>query len=97
MLSFHQLWISEDFGGEWRVIERYVKTYYWSEMTSPPTLYIVREEPTGGATVLSSQMLFRYDVSEVVTIACSPSSVLVVKHSQVIPPLCVYHDCHKLW
>ncbi|XP_037803738.1 sortilin-related receptor-like isoform X3 [Penaeus monodon] len=54
-----RLWISEDFGGEWRVIERYVKTYYWSEMTSPPTLYIVREEPTGGATVLSSQMLFR--------------------------------------
>ncbi|XP_069974716.1 sortilin-related receptor isoform X2 [Penaeus vannamei] len=54
-----RLWISEDFGEGWRVIERYVKTYYWSEMTSPPTLYIVREEPTGGATVLSSQMLFR--------------------------------------
>ncbi|XP_042893587.1 sortilin-related receptor-like isoform X2 [Penaeus japonicus] len=54
-----KLWISEDFGVAWRVVERYVKTYYWSEMTSPPTLYVVRKEPSGGATVLSSQMLFR--------------------------------------
>lgn len=37
-------------------------------MTSPPTLYIVREEPTGGATVLSSQMLFRYDVFKIMTV-----------------------------
>ncbi|XP_045625309.2 sortilin-related receptor isoform X2 [Procambarus clarkii] len=53
-----KLWISEDFGENWRIIERFVKSYFWSEATSPPTLYVEREEPSGSASVVSSQYLF---------------------------------------
>ncbi|CAL4091361.1 unnamed protein product, partial [Meganyctiphanes norvegica] len=53
-----KLWISEDFGEAWRVVEMYVKSYYWFEATSPPTLYIERQDSTGKAAVLSSQTLF---------------------------------------
>ena len=54
-----QLWISEDFGKNWRMIGMLVKSYYWSEMTSPPTLYVEREEPSGLTSVVASLDLFR--------------------------------------
>ncbi|XP_071524036.1 sortilin-related receptor-like isoform X2 [Panulirus ornatus] len=57
----HKLWISEDFGEEWRVIGMYVKSYYWLEISSPPTLYVEREEPSGSAAVVASQDLFSED------------------------------------
>ena len=41
------------------MIGLFVKSYYWSETTSPPTLYIEREEPSGLASVVASMDLFR--------------------------------------
>ncbi|XP_042228900.1 sortilin-related receptor-like isoform X2 [Homarus americanus] len=54
-----KLWISENFGESWRIIGMFVKSYYWSETTFPPTLYVEREEPSGSASVVSSTELFR--------------------------------------
>ncbi|KAK7076324.1 Sortilin-related receptor [Halocaridina rubra] len=54
-----KIWVTEDFGQNWRMIGLFVKSYYWSEITEPPTLYIEREEPSGSASVVASQELFR--------------------------------------
>lgn len=54
-----KLWISEDFGENWKVIEQFVKSFFASEITSPPTLYIERGKDTESSSVLASQELFR--------------------------------------
>lgn len=62
-----KLWVSEDFGETWRMIGIYVKSYYWSEVTNPPTLYVERQEPSDVAAVTASQDLFR-DQSSIKTV-----------------------------
>ena len=49
-----QLWVTEDFGKAWRSIGYYVKSFFISEFTSPPTLYIERRK-TDVSAVLSTQ------------------------------------------
>lgn len=56
---FFQLWISEDFGENWKIIEQFVKSFFASEITTPPTLYIERGKDTESSSVLASQHLFR--------------------------------------
>ncbi|XP_068235637.1 sortilin-related receptor-like [Palaemon carinicauda] len=62
-----KLWASEDFGETWRMIGINVKSYYWSEVTNPPTLYVERRERADVAAVQASQNLFR-DKSSVRTV-----------------------------
>ncbi|KAG0721755.1 Sortilin-related receptor [Chionoecetes opilio] len=59
--SERKLWISEDFGSTWRIIGMAVKSFFTSEFTSPPTLYIEtqKRKDTESSSVLSSQELFR--------------------------------------
>ena len=73
--NIFQLWISEDFGETWRMIGLFVKSYYWSETTSPPTLYIEREEPSGLASVVASMDLFRQVVGSSFMVLCAAQPV----------------------
>ncbi|XP_076042677.1 sortilin-related receptor-like [Oratosquilla oratoria] len=61
-----QLWLSEDFGASWHVIGIFVKSYYWYDAVTPPKLYVERQAPSGIASVVASQSLFRDDNSEIV-------------------------------
>lgn len=57
-----QLWLTEDFGKTWRVIQQYVASFFWHSPSSTSNelhLYVQRSEPTGLSSVLSSKNLFK--------------------------------------
>lgn len=62
-----KLWLSENFGATWRVVQRDVKSFYWGVQPydKPQVLYVERVEPGGLASVLRSEDYFedfRYDI-----------------------------------
>ncbi|XP_046384172.1 sortilin-related receptor-like isoform X2 [Ischnura elegans] len=58
-----KLWVTQDFGSTWTLVQEYVKAYYWSNLPGEKQLlYVEREEPTGSSTVLSSPSYFQDEV-----------------------------------
>ncbi|XP_046384183.1 sortilin-related receptor-like [Ischnura elegans] len=55
-----KLWVTKDFGSTWTLVQENVKAYFWSNLPGEKQLlYVVREEPTGSSTVLSSPSYFQ--------------------------------------
>ncbi|KAK4886327.1 hypothetical protein RN001_002598 [Aquatica leii] len=59
--SNSQLWITEDFGNSWRLIEQYVNSFFWvhDDKTSGQILVIQRGEVNGLNEVIYSNNLFK--------------------------------------
>ncbi|KAG9348558.1 hypothetical protein JZ751_002294 [Albula glossodonta] len=56
-----QLWMSDDFGETWVLIQEHVKSYFWGmePYDTPTTVLVQRHEPQGVSTVLSSTDYFQ--------------------------------------
>uniref|UniRef100_A0A1Y1LMI9 Sortilin-related receptor n=1 Tax=Photinus pyralis TaxID=7054 RepID=A0A1Y1LMI9_PHOPY len=56
-----QLWITEDFGGSWRLLEEYVNSYFWlqDDKTGEQILVIQRGEVNGLNEIIYSRNLFK--------------------------------------
>ncbi|XP_046384173.1 sortilin-related receptor-like [Ischnura elegans] len=58
-----KLWLIQDFGSTWTLVQEYVKAYFWSNLPGEKQLlYVEREEPNGSSTVLSSPSYFQDEV-----------------------------------
>ncbi|CAB3366798.1 Hypothetical predicted protein [Cloeon dipterum] len=65
-----KLWLTDNFGRTWTMVQEYVFAYKWMSVPGrPTTLYVQRQEPTGTFSVLTSPSLFRTrgDIQVVVT------------------------------
>lgn len=60
-----KLYLSEDFGASWSILESYVKSFSWGKdgIDPPNTLYIERQEPGHTSTVLSSIDFFKNEAN----------------------------------
>ncbi|KAK1153494.1 sortilin-related receptor [Acipenser oxyrinchus oxyrinchus] len=56
-----QLWMSDNFGQTWVMIQEHVKSYFWGvePYDSPTTVFVERHEPTGSSSILSSMDFFQ--------------------------------------
>ncbi|XP_067129295.1 sortilin-related receptor-like [Centruroides vittatus] len=68
--SLKRLYLSEDFGATWNVLESHVKSFSWGKdgIDPPNTLYIERQEPGHTSTVLRSTDFFKNEANTSVVI-----------------------------
>lgn len=54
-----ELWVTEDFGESWRVLQEYVKAFFWlQDKGNVQNLIVQRSEPTNLSMILYSSNLF---------------------------------------
>lgn len=61
-----RLWVSQDFGQSWRLMQEYVKSYFWlQDINSEQQLVVQRAEPTNLSIILYSSSLFNTRISHI--------------------------------
>lgn len=65
--NLFKLWLTEDFGNSWRMIQEYVKAFSWiqDDKTGEQQLIVQRSEVNGLSIILYSDNLFKTRLSQI--------------------------------